>query len=97
MEIVKKFELETSLDYLHKVCMEAMRLHPPVRVSGMYETTEEIRLYEIEKPVIFPKGTKFLLNYVAINQNLKDKRETKKFTSSLVTVATADWIEFSLS
>ena len=82
-EMRESFTLQSGLQYLPKVCMEAMRLEPPVKTSKMYEITEEIRLYDIAKPVIFPKGTKFLLNLVAINRDVKDRKESIKFAPEL--------------
>ena len=94
-EARERISIDSPLEYLESVCMEALRLTPPVKISKMYEISKEIRLYDIAKPVMLPKGTKFLLNFVAVGRDIKDRKEPLKFNPDLT--PTVDWPMISLN
>ena len=59
--------------------MEAMRLDPPLPMTNMSKAIEEIRLYNISKPVILPKGTCFQINLAALHRDVTQWKYPDRF------------------
>jgi len=59
--------------------MEAMRLDPPIPITTVHETTEDLKLKTGQR---VPKGTNFCVNMYALHRDPAQYHEPNKFIPS---------------
>ena len=62
--------------------MEALRLDPPIPLSTMLITTEDVRLGKDsheKKADVLPKGTRFMFNFFQIHRDVTQYHHPAKF------------------